>query len=143
MINSVNVKPLIPHQLPMLMIDSIVNYDDSAKTAILEYTIKASSPFVDSNGKLAPESFLEIIAQAAAAQHGFNLQRNGKPEETGFLVGARGCLVTGKAFAGDKLTVYVACGTEMESVSAVKGEIFNSGEKIFSAGITVWHGTKN
>lgn len=141
MIQPVIVKDLIPHQPPMRMIDFIVDYDDAAKKAVLEYTVVADSPFIDANGELNPESYLEIIAQASAAQHGFNLKRAGKNEEKGFLVGARNFLVHGKAFAGDKLTVSVTCGTEIESVSSVQGEIHNNGRKISSACITVWHGT--
>ena len=140
MIKPINVNQLIPHQHPIRMVDTIVDYDDSTKQATLEVVINDDSPFVDSNGEIAPETFLEIIAQSTAAQHGFNLQRSGKGDEKGFLVGVRDFAIEGKAFAGDKLTISVECGTEIESVSAVKGEIFNAGRKIASAGITVWHG---
>jgi len=138
----VYVKHFIPHTPPALMIDKIIDYDDDAKKATLEFTVDANSPFVSTNGELAPESFLEIIAQSTAAQHGFNLKRNGSDEEKGFLVGIRHFKVYGKAFSGDKLTISIECGTEIESINAVNGEIFMSDKKIASAGITVWHGKK-
>ena len=140
MIKPVNAKQLIPHQLPIRMVDQIVDYDDTAKTSTLEVVIDGNSPFVDSNGELVSESFLEIIAQSAAAQHGFNLQRSDKPEEKGFLVGVRNFEIYGQAFAGEKLTILIECGTEIESISAVQGEIYQSDKKLASAGITVWHG---
>lgn len=139
----IDTKGLIPHQPPMKMVDRIISYSDADKSSVLELTIAGESPFVDNKGQLAPECYLEIIAQAAAAQHGFNLHRDGAKEEQGFLVGARNVNITGQAKAGDILLIKVACGIEIESVSSVSGNIYKGEEEIASAQITVWHGSKS
>lgn len=133
---------MIPHRAPFKMIDQIVSFDDDSKSSVLEYTVKENSPFLNPDGSLDGESFLEIIAQAAAAQHGFNLKREGAKEELGFLVGVRDLQISGQAFKGDTVTVQVECGTEIETVSAVSGSISKAGKEIASALITVWHGNK-
>ena len=138
----VNAKKFIPHRPPMCLVNKIIDYDDSAKKATLEFTVNLNSPLISPSGELPPENFLEIIAQATAAQHGFNLARNRDDDEKGFLVGVRNFKVYGKAFAGDKLTISVECGTEIESVSAIDGKIFKADQQLASAGITVWHGKK-
>ena len=104
--------------------------------------VSADSPFVGINNELDPEAFLEIIAQAAAAQHGYNIKRDGGKEEKGFLVGTRNFMIHGKAFAEDKLTVQVECTTEIESLSAVSGTVSKNNQMLASAVITVWHGEK-
>ena len=131
---------LIPHVPPMKMIDCIISFNDETKSSLLEFTVSKDSPFVNANGILDGECFLEIIAQAAAAQHGLNLQRKGEKEEQGFLVGARNVKILGQACAGDTLTVQVECGTEIESVSSVFGNVRRGEEEMASAAITVWHG---
>lgn len=135
-------KDLIPHRAPMKMVDQIISCNDAEKSSVLQYTVPADSPFVDESGKLDSACYLEIIAQAAAAQHGFNLQRDQAEEEQGFLVGSRNVEISDQAVVGDTLTVEVACGTEIESVSSVFGRISKDGQEIASADITVWHGKK-
>lgn len=102
--------------------------------------VNADLPFVDANNKLDPEAFLEIIAQAAAVQHGYNIKLDGGKEEKGFLVGARNLIIHGQAFVGDKLTVQIECTTEIDSLSAVAGTVSKNNKILASAVITVWHG---
>lgn len=134
-----DVQDLIPHKLPFKMVDNIISYDDTTKTSVLEYTIDKESPFID-NHKIDHICFLEIIAQAAAAQHGFNLQREKKAKERGFLVGVRDFNINNSAKVNDKLTITIECGQEIASLSIVKGTIKIDNILIASATITVWHG---
>ena len=133
---------LIPHRPPIKMVDKIIDYDDSCKPSIVEYTVTEGSGFLNSDGCLDEECFLEIIAQAAAAQHGFNLKRDGSELEAGLLIGVRNLVIYDQAFTGDTLNILVECGTEIESVSAVAGKIMKGPEIIAEAVITVWHGGK-
>ena len=139
MIKPVNAKQLIPHYPPMCMIDRIVDYDDKSNRSIIELTIDKNSPFTAHNKVLDTECFLEIIAQASAAQHGLDLQRRGAKKEKCFLVGATNFNIYSQAYVGDKLTVIIKCDTEIASVSSLFGKIFKGKEEIASATITVWH----
>lgn len=135
-----DVDTFIPHKSPIKMVDQLISYDDETKTSIIEYTIPASSPFIGEESQIDSECFLEIIAQAAAAQHGFNLKRENKEDERGLLVGVREFNIYNSASVNDKLTITIECGTEIASLSIVEGNIKVSESLIASATITVWHG---
>ncbi|NOY74537.1 MAG: 3-hydroxyacyl-ACP dehydratase [Kiritimatiellaeota bacterium] len=149
MVNTINpaivaeaASRLIPHSTPMLMVEKIISVNDSLKSSRLKTTILESNPFLDETGTLLPSVYLELISQGAAAQHGFNLIRDGRNEEEGFLVGVRDFNVYGDAFLGDVLTIEVALGVEIESLSVVRGTVRKKDETVMAeAEITVWHGT--
>jgi len=132
----------IPHQTPVLMVNSILEWNDEKKSSLIKAFISKKSPFINSKGLLDNECFLEIIAQAAAAQHGFNLFRQNKPKEQGFIAGVNFLNVLKPAKAETTLLVKVECGTEISSLSVVNGEILSeTGILHATATITVWHGT--
>ena len=135
-----DVDTFIPHKTPIKMVDKLLSYDDDTKTSIYEYTIPESSPFIGEESQIDSECFLEIIAQAAAAQHGFNLTREKKETERGLLVGVREFNIYNSACVNDKLTITIECGTEIASLSIVEGNIKIGESLIASATITVWHG---
>ena len=130
----------LPHEKPILMVKDIIAYDDKQKSSKVTAFVDIDSPFVDETGQIENECFLEIIAQAAAAQHGFNRQREKLPLEQGFLAGVNFMKIYDTANVGDSLVVNVECGTEISSLSVVNGKIFNNDELIAEVAITVWHG---
>ena len=131
----------MPHKPPMLMVDKIISINDRDKSSVIESVVTHDWLFLDSDGKLDREAHMEIMAQAAAAQHGYNLASGGKQEERGFIVGIKRFSVRGDAFADDILSVNVELGPEIESLSVVYGKIFRDGSELSSAELTVWHGT--
>ena len=131
---------LLPHEKPILMVKDIISYDDTTKSSTVTASVDIDSPFLDDAGQVENECFIEIIAQAAAAQHGFNRQREQLPLEQGFLAGVNFMKIYGTANTGDSLVVNVECGTEISSLSVINGKIFNNDELIAEVTITVWHG---
>lgn len=136
---SVNADDLIPHAPPMRLVERIISFDDSLKSSITETTIRSSFPFLDDDGAFLPSAFLELIAQAAATQHGYNLKRDSLSEEEGFLVGVRNLRVHSTARVGDILSIKVQLGTEIDALSVVSGAVFRTDELLAEAEITVWH----
>jgi predicted hotdog family 3-hydroxylacyl-ACP dehydratase len=140
----VDVSDFIPHLSPVKMVDAILEWDDENKSSVISACVLDDSPFVNSQGVVDNECFLEIIAQAAAAQHGFNLFRNNKPEEQGFIAGVNFLNVLDSISLNLPLIVKVECGTEISSLSVVNGKVFSDDGKIKAeAAITVWHGNFN
>lgn len=135
------VADLLPHRPPMLMVEEIVAMDDEREAAEIRLTVHPDNPFLDADGMLDPAAFLEIVAQAAAAQHGANLRREGKPSEAGMLLGVRDFRITGAARVGDVLTVEVRKASEIERVAAVDGSVRRGEVPLAAANLTVWHGT--
>jgi predicted hotdog family 3-hydroxylacyl-ACP dehydratase len=134
------VAELLPHRPPMLMVEEIVAMDDEREAAALRLTIRSGNPFLDADGALDPAAFLEIIAQAAAAQHGANRRRDGMPAEDGMLLGVRDFCVTGAARTGESLVVEVRKTGEIERVATVDGSVRRGAALLAVASLTVWHG---
>ena len=76
----IEVDSLLPHRPPMLLVDRIISIDDDAKSSTVETTVKKEFPFIDNENCLHGEALIEIMAQASAAQHGYNLERDGKKD---------------------------------------------------------------
>ena len=136
----INVSRFLPHRHPMLMVDRIIGVNDDEQSSIIETTVRDSFPFVAENNLLEGEALIEIMAQAAAAQHGYNLAKKSSREEEGFIVGIRRCKILKEVFVGDTLQVSVKLGPEIESMSVVYGGVTCNNENIASIELSVWHG---
>lgn len=135
-----DVASLIPHKPPILMIDRIISIDDNKKSSVIETVVRKDFPFINEDGSLQEEALIEIMAQASAAQHGYNLKREGKKEEKGFIVGISKFEIKGIASVGDRLEISVQLGTEIESLSVVFASVVCNGSEIASTELKVWHG---
>jgi len=131
---------LTPHEPPILMVETIESYDDDAKSAVIGLEIRGDNPFLSEGGLLRREAMIEIMAQAAAAQDGFNVLRDGgNPGEKGFLVSVSNFAVERDLRVGDALEVSVELGPEFDALSVVYcGIRGKDGGKIASAELTVW-----
>jgi predicted hotdog family 3-hydroxylacyl-ACP dehydratase len=136
----ISVHGLLPHKSPILMVKEIISYDDTLKKSVITAVVKNNSPFVNACGKIENECFLEIIAQAAAAQNGFNCTRNNLKQEKGFLAGVNHMMIFRTVSTGDCLEVKIECGAEISSLSVITGQIFYKQDLVAEAAITVWHG---
>jgi predicted hotdog family 3-hydroxylacyl-ACP dehydratase len=136
----IDASEFMPHKSPMLLVDRIIEFDDEEKSSVIEASVKHDNIFLNSEGNLEETALIEIMAQAAAAQHGFNLAREEKKEEKGFIVGIRKFVVSRQVQAGDSLIVEVKLGPEIESLSVVYCTVRRDTANIASAELTVWHG---
>ena len=136
----IDASQFLPHKPPMLMVEQIVSVNDQEKSSVIETTVRPDSLFLSEENTLYGEALIEIMAQAAAAQHGYNLAKENKHEEKGFIVGIRKFEITGEASVNDKLLVSVKLGPEIESLSVVYGTVTCRSNQIASIGLTVWHG---
>ncbi len=137
-----DASPFLPHRAPMLMVERIISVNDDEKSSIIETTVRDNFPFITKENILESEALIEIMAQAAAAQHGYNLAKNNSSEEKGFIVGIRKFKIFGEVSVGDILHVSVKLGTEIDSLSVVYGGITCNNKNIASMELTVWHGSE-
>lgn len=94
-------EPLIPHQSPIAMIDSIVS---TGEVSHIRTTIRPDNRFLDADGRLDPEALLEITAQACAA---FNTLRDNGNISPGMLAGASNLQFKHDAHVGDELDIAI------------------------------------
>ena len=69
----IDASQFLPHKPPMLMVEQIVSVNDQEKSSVIETTVRPDSLFLSEENTLYGEALIEIMAQAAAAQHGYNL----------------------------------------------------------------------
>lgn len=127
---------LIPHRLPMRLIETLLTADEGGGTAAA--TIAADGPLTGADGRLEAIGLVEMMAQAYAALQGYEDQRRGEPVKRGFLVGVRGFHLTGEARAGDRLEVRVRTVAEMEGFALAEGEVRRGDEVLAAGSLKLW-----
>jgi len=132
------VEGMIPHKGSMQLVDRIVSVGE--RVATVETTIRSDNPFMEQDGSLTGEIYIELIAQAAAAMNGFRTaHQNG--DIKGFLIGARNVKVTARAKVGDTLSIRVFKANRYGDFGIIEGQVFRGVETLASGEIKVWHNT--
>ena len=78
---------LLPHNHPMILIDSIVEFGDDFTIATV--TPAPGKPFADKIGNVPTWVGMEYMAQTIGAYAGIMAQQAGQPVKVGFLLGTR------------------------------------------------------
>jgi 3-oxoacyl-[acyl-carrier-protein] synthase-1 len=100
-----DIRALLPHSGPMVLLDRMLSADDDTFCAAV--TIRADSVFCD-GAAVGAWVGIEYMAQAIAAHAGFLARQRGAPIKVGFLLGARRYETHCAAFAvGTTLHVHV------------------------------------
>lgn len=99
------IAELVPHELPALLLDELLDYDDDNLRAQL--MVRADGLY-DTAGYVPASVGIEYMAQAVAAFSGLQARRRGDPVSVGFLLGSRRfCSSVSRLKCGDTLTVSV------------------------------------
>lgn len=126
---------LVPHRAPMLLVSRLVEIGE--RSATVEADISSDNIFIESDGRLGEPAYVEIVAQAIAAQHGFRtMGRAG--QDDGFLIGVKDFAVTGSARVGDRLRVNVRKTGKFGDFGIVRGEVLNGEALIAHGEVKIW-----
>jgi predicted hotdog family 3-hydroxylacyl-ACP dehydratase len=100
-----DIRALVPHSGPMVLLDRVISADEDSLCA--EVAIRADSLFCQAEGVGAWVG-MEYMAQAIGAYVGYRAQLRGEPVKIGFLLGARRYECSRPVFTlGSVLRVYV------------------------------------
>jgi len=127
---------LVPHRPPMLLVHRLLDKQDDH--AAVEAIAPAEGIFVDPIHGLAPEYFVEVIAQAMAAASGFDALEKGAPFSGGFLVGIDECRWYGPAAGGEILRIELEKRFQFDAVTVMEGRVVGRGGCLASATVKVW-----
>jgi len=127
---------LVPHRPPMLLVHRLL--DKQEDRAVAEAIAPEEGIFVDPIHGLAPEYFVEVIAQAMAAASGFDALEKGAPPAGGFLVGIDECRWYGPASAGETLRIELEKHFQFEAVTVMAGRVIGRGGCLATATVKVW-----
>jgi predicted hotdog family 3-hydroxylacyl-ACP dehydratase len=93
--------PLVPHEPPLLLLDSVLEAD--AERCIARVRVDSGAWYADAQGAMPGWFGIELMAQTIAAFSG-NLRRNlGEPPRMGYLLGTRKYETSAPAFAAGAL----------------------------------------
>ncbi|AOE50986.1 ApeP family dehydratase [Kangiella sediminilitoris] len=104
---SIPLRDLVPHSEPMVLLDSIVEFNDNSLLA--EFNVTENSRFYDASCQ-GIESWvgIEYMAQAIAALAGIRAKLSGEEVKLGFLLGTRKMNISVPILAvGNRYQVYI------------------------------------
>ena len=134
-----DARPLVPHQPPMRLVSRLLKKaDDSLEgsESIIEAVVPHSGPFLK-NGRLLPEYYIEVLAQAVAASDGFPREEGKKPA-TGLLAGIDEFSWTSRAKPGDLIRITVHKTFEFGAAFILSGFISNDSGQIAKGKLKIW-----
>jgi predicted hotdog family 3-hydroxylacyl-ACP dehydratase len=127
---------LIPHRLPMRMVDRLLEIN--GKNGVVEALVAAECPLVSAEGWLDDVALAELLAQAYAAVKGYCDLLEKKQAKQGFLVGIKNVERLMSAKSGDGLKIYINTLAELGDLAVAEGEIWRGDELIARGEIKVW-----
>lgn len=130
----INIQGLIPHQPPMLLVDSLIYLEDDE--AISETVFAPNSIFIKNNELIEEAALFEMMAQTFAAASAAG--RDGPGPSAGYLVGIKRLKIQGSARAGQPVEVRVKVISRVEDFSVVEGEVRQGARLLATGQITVF-----
>ncbi len=140
---TIPVSELMPHSSPMVLIDKIVNYDDSG--LISEISIVKDCRFYDAEIQGVPSWVgIEYMAQSIAALAGIQAKEKNEQIKLGFLLGSRRYnihsphLKTGNTYQIQVKHLYM----DSSGLASFDCQIVNNEDKIVDARLNVFETDK-
>ena len=136
MILPIDAEVLIPHRLPMRIIDRLLEIN--GKDGVVQAFVAADCSLVSADGWLEDVAFIELLAQAYATVKGYCDLLEDKPVKQGFLVGIKKVERLLSAKSGDRLKINVNTLVELGAFAVAEGEVWRDGELLAWGEIKVW-----
>ena len=135
--NLPDIRSLVPHGEPMVLLDRVVCAD--AESVCAEVRIRPGSLFCGASGVGAWVG-LEYMAQAIGAYAGYSARLRGEPVKIGFLLGARRYECSRPSFPlGSVLRVYVRRVLQSENgLASFECHIDDTEGRVATANVTVY-----
>lgn len=137
--NTYAIEHVVPHAHPMILIDELLEYDDSK--ALCQLTITESSNFYNSDTQSVPNYVaIEYMAQSIAAFANANEKDKGGEVSIGFLVSSRKLKVLVKEFslASTLLVTVEQLYSEENGLSAFDCKIEQADQIVVEAKINIF-----
>ncbi|MDR2124244.1 MAG: hypothetical protein LBP38_04580 [Desulfovibrio sp.] len=114
------VGELLPHALPMLCIDSLVNVSSESAEVLVHL---GPDHILLRDGLLSEVGYVELAAQAAGAMKGYAEKLLGLPVREGFLVAVQDFSIFSRARQGQTLRISLSRLAEMSGVNLLETTI--------------------
>ncbi len=134
---------LIPHRKTMLLIETLLSYDQEVGAGIILGGTKSGSLFAceDEKGEGALVEavvLLEMMAQAYACLRGYEDRLAGRPPGMGFLVGVRHFNCYRQVGVSEEVTIKVATTTVVGDFFIAQAVVEVNLDKVAEAELKLW-----
>lgn len=127
---------LIPQELGMRVVTTLVKVGE--RYGQVESVFSTDSPFIKKDKSIEEMAYMEIMAQSAAAMHGFEKFDTGAKNHGGFLIGGQKINIYIKAFAGEKLITDIYKTTKFGNFGILTATIKRGDEMIAEGEIKIY-----
>ncbi|WP_320172122.1 3-hydroxylacyl-ACP dehydratase [Maridesulfovibrio sp.] len=126
----VNAEKLLPHRGTMLLIDKVLTAGDRAGT--VSAVLDGKSISRDSDGRIQPVFYIELVAQAYAAVCGYEFISKGLAVPEGFLVGVQNFEIYKADSPGTDSELLISVSTigEIYGFAVVEGSVSQDGKPL-------------
>lgn len=138
--NKKEMEEILPHKLPMVLIDRVVSYDLEQLELIAEVDINPEVMFFDNELNQVPTYVgMEYMAQTIGALSGVYAKLKNNPIKLGFVIGASNyeCFVPGFK-NGECLTIKIAQLFFNSELGAFDCAIIRDGKTLAAAQLNVY-----
>ncbi|MEE4260737.1 MAG: hydroxymyristoyl-ACP dehydratase [Bacteroidales bacterium] len=125
-----DVLSIIPQKPPMVMVDGLVDSDDTTTTSRL--VLNEQNIFCK-NGYFHEPGLIENIAQTAALRAGFAAHQNKNEVETGFIGAVKKLKINDLPKDTSVLQTTITVLTKIANATIIKGEVY-IGSKLMAEG---------
>jgi radical SAM protein with 4Fe4S-binding SPASM domain len=133
----VDAGAFIPHGPSIRMIDRLTAVGE--RTADVDATVPVNSLWTDGSGVLDELAYIEMIAQAFAASHGFHRWAHETADQQGLLLGIKDLRIESEARAGERLRISLRKVARFGDFGLVEGDIrHEDGSLVASGQLKVW-----
>lgn len=134
---------LLPHRKTMLLIETLLSYDQGAGAGTILGGTKQGSLFAGEDEKgeeaLVEEVvLLEMMAQAYACLRGYEDRLAGRLPGMGFLVGVRRLACHRRVGISEEVTIDVATTAQVETFFLAKAVVKVAQERVAEAELKIW-----
>lgn len=129
LVDKENITDLLPQRAPILMVDTLEEWDKETRETKTSFVVEESNMFVK-DGKLQEGGVIENIAQTAAAGAGYYYKINNETPPLGFIGAVSKVKINRYPNVGEKLHTTVAIKNEVFTVTLVTAYSEVNGERI-------------
>lgn len=131
----IDIRTLLPQRAPMVMVDELISAD--GKSATTELLIREDNIFV-SDGHFQAYALIEVMAQTAAAQLGYeNRLRGGNDVRIGYIGAVKRMRIESVPRVGEMLLTRLEVLEDFGDMKLVAAESFVNDQKIATAELTI------
>ena len=131
----IDIRTLLPQRAPMVMVDELISADE--KLAATTLLIREENIFV-SEGRLNAYALIEVMAQTAAAQLGYeNRLQGGNDVRIGYIGAVKRMRIESVPRVGEMLLTRLEVLEDFGDMKLVAAESFVNDQKIATAELTI------